>query len=552
MTVTAFAEHPAEILPGQPQDLPGGYLEEHPPSFEPSSKDIFIAVMGMTGAGKSTFISHCTEEEVIISAPGALESCTQEVRVHRCNYFLPYANVYLVDTPGFDDTNRKDTDILKEIATWLTQTYQQKIRLTGILYLHRISDNRMGGCAQKNLVMFKRLCGPNGIKNIRFVTTFWEKTDDQDGERREQTLQTTEQFWGFFIERGAEVRRHMNTNESALWVLADFVPGYTESPPDETELAIQTEMVDSGKDLDQTAAGQELQSEFVKEREKMQAEMKEREEDMKEALAARDKEMFEFLRQEQDRQREELRRRDDQMQDLRVSMEKMHEEKIRQLQEVLQRQKEEQEKYQQEVDRIRSQFLTHIQETRAERSAEKNQYEASMANLTKKLDADRAAEKNRYENSIARLTQKIDAERSAKSQYESSLANLSSKLKAERSAEKSQYESSLANLTKSLAAERAAEKSQYERSIANLTQQIQDLQTKERAQAKARKTESQGYTSSTSKYAQKARNTCLTCGEYFSIRDDLFEHIEAYQHGRDLVTLKREHYTRPSSYRYNY
>ncbi|KAJ5888502.1 hypothetical protein N7495_008543 [Penicillium taxi] len=69
--------------------------------------------MGMTGVGKSTFISHCTHETVGISDPGALESCTQKVQVHECRDFKPYANVYLVDTPGFDDTNRTDTDILK-------------------------------------------------------------------------------------------------------------------------------------------------------------------------------------------------------------------------------------------------------------------------------------------------------------------------------------------------------------------------------------------------------------------------------------------------------
>ena len=43
--------------------------------FVPSSLDVFIAVMGMTGSGKSTFISHSTDEEVSISDPGALESC---------------------------------------------------------------------------------------------------------------------------------------------------------------------------------------------------------------------------------------------------------------------------------------------------------------------------------------------------------------------------------------------------------------------------------------------------------------------------------------------
>ncbi|KAL5336962.1 P-loop containing nucleoside triphosphate hydrolase protein [Aspergillus crustosus] len=483
MKVTSPTDHPAALLPGQSQDVPDGQGEKSQPPFESTSSDVFIALMGMTGSGKSTFISHCTDEEVMISAPGALESCTQEVRVHRCNYFQPHANVYLVDTPGFDDTNRKDTDILKEIATWLTQTYQQKIRLRGILYLHRISDNRMGGCAQKNLVMFKRLCGPGGIKNVRFITTFWENVEEQDGERREQTLQTTEQFWGFFVNRGAEIRRHMNTSDSALWLLAEFVPGYSESPPEETDLAIQTEMVDSGKDLDQTAAGQELQNEFVREREKMQAEMKEREEDMKEALAARDKEMFDFLRQEQERQRDELRRRDNQMQELRVSMERLHEEKLRQLQAILRQQKEEQTKYQQEVDRVQKQFLTHIQELRAERATEKSQYESS----------------------IAKMTQKINAER-------------------------------------------AAEKSQYEASIANLTQQIQGLRTKE--ETKKRVSSNQAYYSPQKSYEVKVKprrdpyTQCLTCGKYFSRRNDLFDHIEAEQHGRDLRTLKREPFFR--------
>jgi GTPase SAR1 family protein len=42
--------------------------------FEPSEPVVFIAVMGMTGAGKSTFISHCVDEEVSISEPEALQS----------------------------------------------------------------------------------------------------------------------------------------------------------------------------------------------------------------------------------------------------------------------------------------------------------------------------------------------------------------------------------------------------------------------------------------------------------------------------------------------
>lgn len=66
-------------------------------------------------------------------------------------------NVYLVDTPGFDDTNLSNTDVLREIATWLTGSCNNEVKLNGILYLHRITDPRMGGSAKKNLFMFKKL-----------------------------------------------------------------------------------------------------------------------------------------------------------------------------------------------------------------------------------------------------------------------------------------------------------------------------------------------------------------------------------------------------------
>ncbi|KAH7129192.1 P-loop containing nucleoside triphosphate hydrolase protein [Dactylonectria macrodidyma] len=340
----------------------------------PSSSDVFIALMGMTGAGKSTFISHCTDEKVLISEPGALESCTQEVQVHICKHFNPHANVYLVDTPGFDDTNRKDADILKEIASWLTKSYQEKIQLRGLLYLHRISDNRMGGCARKNLFMFKRLCGRDGMKNIRFVTTFWEQADPKEGERREQTLRDTKDFWGGCMSEGAQVNQHYNNKQSALSILQQFVPGWTDRPsPEEVKLAIQTEMVDSGKDLDQTGAGRELQDQIDQEREKMRQEMREREEDMKEALAARDKEMFDFLRSEQDKQRAELRRRDREMDELKVSMEKMHEDKIRRLEARLQQQEQE---YRDELDRVR-----------VEGAEERSRYGRLMDGLKRQVDS---------------------------------------------------------------------------------------------------------------------------------------------------------------------
>lgn len=52
-----------------------------------------------------------------------LESVTREVHAIRIkNQFVPNQNIVLVDTPGFDDTTRPDSTILRMIAEWLKAT----------------------------------------------------------------------------------------------------------------------------------------------------------------------------------------------------------------------------------------------------------------------------------------------------------------------------------------------------------------------------------------------------------------------------------------------
>ena len=52
-------------------------------SEEPAFADLYIAVMGMTGVGKSTFISKCTDEEVIIGR--GMQSCESRTCVYEQN-----------------------------------------------------------------------------------------------------------------------------------------------------------------------------------------------------------------------------------------------------------------------------------------------------------------------------------------------------------------------------------------------------------------------------------------------------------------------------------
>ena len=50
-----------------------------------------------------------------------MESCTAEVQLAD-KFTLDGRLVTLIDTPGFDDTSKSDTDILNMIATFLATT----------------------------------------------------------------------------------------------------------------------------------------------------------------------------------------------------------------------------------------------------------------------------------------------------------------------------------------------------------------------------------------------------------------------------------------------
>jgi GTP-binding protein EngB required for normal cell division len=186
---------------------------------------VFVALMGVTGAGKSSFISQCCDEYIPIGhnlqACKHLTPCTKicmyakttfqlgtsTVTVYPCTVDAE-TTVYLVDTPGFDDTNRSDTEVLRELATWLADSYTAKINLSGIIYLHRISDIRMQGSAKKNLYMFKKLCGNNALKNVILGTTMWDKVSETEGTARELELTSTSDFWGWMVSQGSRVYRH--------------------------------------------------------------------------------------------------------------------------------------------------------------------------------------------------------------------------------------------------------------------------------------------------------------------------------------------------------
>jgi len=217
--------------------------------------DLVIALMGPTGSGKSNVI------DTLAGQPGrrsgsSLESYTTEVRAVRLyNHPVHCDRLVLVDTPGFDDTNKSDLEILQMVSDWLKKVYEKDIKLAGIIYLHRITDNRMAGTPHRNLRMFGELCGDNAVKKVVLVTTMWDKVQPDTGARRETEL--FEKYWKTMINYGASTDRFSNSAESA-WKIVNLI---LEQHAFEV-LLLQEELVDLKRALNETQAGKTLYSDL--------------------------------------------------------------------------------------------------------------------------------------------------------------------------------------------------------------------------------------------------------------------------------------------------
>ncbi|KAI5992853.1 P-loop containing nucleoside triphosphate hydrolase protein [Pisolithus marmoratus] len=208
--------------------------------------------MGPTGAGKTTFVDRAVGRPGV-GAGHDLMSYTKEMRPFRYPHSDGIRNIVLVDTPGFDDTFVTDAQILRQIAYWLNATYKKNIKLSGVLYLHRISDNRVSGTPLRNYNMFKELCGKENFKNVILVTTMWDEVTEEAGLAREKELQSD--FWRSMICLGSTIHRFEGTMESA-WKIINSIS--VVRPVQRRPLQIQREMIDNHVPLHRTAAGRPI------------------------------------------------------------------------------------------------------------------------------------------------------------------------------------------------------------------------------------------------------------------------------------------------------
>ncbi|KAI4598704.1 hypothetical protein KJ359_002596 [Pestalotiopsis sp. 9143b] len=194
----------------------------------------------------------------------------------------------LVDTPGFDDSSRDDMEILKSIAGYLGSRGRPSI--SGIIYLHRITDNRMTGTSAVNLQMLKKLCGELFYPHVTLVSTMWDKIPTEDmhvlARNREQQLIESD-YWGEMVRRGSRIFQFHGDRDSGLNILRNL----SKSTAGKLPLPQLVAERNQGRAWEETAAGQIILEERHKREQKRIKDMAEEKAELEAEKAELQKEM---------------------------------------------------------------------------------------------------------------------------------------------------------------------------------------------------------------------------------------------------------------------
>lgn len=173
------------------------------------------------------------------------------------SFSLDGRKVTLIDTPGFDDSETSDADILKLIANHMHATYQSGRLLNGLIYLHPVNLNKATGTEMMRTRLFKKILGEEAYSRVVIATTMWDNllNTETAAQHCNERIKRNK-VWGDMVRGGAIVARHDNNKDSALDLIRKtfaFAP---------VELQLQRELREFGGKLGRTSAGKQLDSDL--------------------------------------------------------------------------------------------------------------------------------------------------------------------------------------------------------------------------------------------------------------------------------------------------
>ena len=160
---------------------------------------------------------------------------------------------------------REEVGVLRDVANWMSSSFQQGLELSGILYLHPISNTGTQRSDINNLTMIQMLWGEHHFQIIILASTKRSGVDAETGAARDWELIITPAFWGNMCTLGSRVMRHDQGRRSALAIPRRIVNrGVTGTT------RFQDEVFYQGKGLEQIAAAEYLNAATIVERREKQ------------------------------------------------------------------------------------------------------------------------------------------------------------------------------------------------------------------------------------------------------------------------------------------
>lgn len=104
--------------------------------------------------------------------------------------------------------------------------YRDNVRVTGILYLRDITEQKMRRPSLKNIELFEKLCGAESLKNVIFVTTHWDVVNQNAellSQARERQLEYKTDYLSVMAFKGARTAQHYNTTESPYKIICQVI-----------------------------------------------------------------------------------------------------------------------------------------------------------------------------------------------------------------------------------------------------------------------------------------------------------------------------------------
>jgi len=217
-------------------------------------RPIMVVLVGVTGAGKTTFTSVASGRQDLGIGDG-LDPCTQDPQAVRLT--VDGRPVILIDTPGFDDRDRSDMEILEDIGKWLSRQGFTK-HLDGLILLHPITQDFDSNLEKRRTRLLEKILGKDAYKRVVVATTMWGSLANEDEVGSDIRRRWEKGVWYDFYQGGAALTKHFNNIESAHRIIKTIIDRSDEAKG--AGVLLQDELARKGARFTDTSLGRELKS----------------------------------------------------------------------------------------------------------------------------------------------------------------------------------------------------------------------------------------------------------------------------------------------------